>query len=270
MIKQACRYAVVRFVPYPESEEFANIGIVMAVPKTNRFLFRLEANDVRYSRFFKNLPKGLYKQLAKDLEGEYAVLQGLVSTNKVGALQAFDRLVAPRSNIVAFGGQRTLLLQNAPEKELDRLFDHYVQHAFTRKEGHEAKLKRDVRHVIDELRLERPFKQHTFKLYEGELPVQVDLAQFVDDKVIKVIKPFYFDLTSKEGLWDHADKWIPKLVRLKRAGELPERTLLPLDHSIGNQSQLDALDDIKRELADLGTVIRASEHDKIRAFALDS
>ncbi|GGX69011.1 DUF3037 domain-containing protein [Saccharospirillum salsuginis] len=270
MTKQACRYAVVRFVPYPESEEFANIGIVMAVPKSNRFLFRLEINDVRYSRFFKNLPKGLYKQLAKDLESEYTAIQRLVSTNKANALQAFERLVVPRSNIVAFGGQRTLLLQNQPEKKLDRLFDHYVHHAFTRKEGHETRLKRQVRQVIDDLRLERPFRPHTFKLYEGELPVQVDLAQVVDEKVIKVIKPFYFDLTTKEGLWDHADKWIPKLVRLKRAGELPERTLLPLDHSSGNQRQLDALEDIKRELADLGTVIRAEEHDKIRSFALDS
>ncbi|MFC3851915.1 hypothetical protein ACFOSD_03590 [Salinispirillum marinum] len=191
-------------------------------------------------------------------------------TSNTSALQAFESLVAPRSNMVAFGGQRTRVLQSAPEKELNRLFDHYVHHAFTRKEGHEAKLKRDVRKVIDELHLEIPFKQHTFKLYDGELPVQVDLAQVVDRHVTKVIKPFYFDLTSREGLWDHADKWIPKLVRLKRAGELPERTLLPVGHSTGSERQMDALDEIKRELAELGTVIRATEHDKVRKFALDS
>ncbi|MFC3851914.1 DUF3037 domain-containing protein [Salinispirillum marinum] len=57
MTKQVCRYAVVRFVPYAESEEFANIGIVMAVPKSNLFLFRLEANDARYSRFLKICPR---------------------------------------------------------------------------------------------------------------------------------------------------------------------------------------------------------------------
>lgn len=117
-------------------------------------------------------------------------------------------------------------------------FLYYVQYDIEVDEDHQPANIR-VNHkqrVVEGLRLERPFRQHTFKLYQGALPIQVDLAQIVDDEVTMVIKPFYFDLTSKEGLWDHADKWIPKLERLTRAGDLPERTLLPLDHSQGKQT----------------------------------
>ena len=38
----------------------------------------------------------------------------------------------------------------------------------------------------------------------------------------------------------------------------------------GSLNRQSALYDINGELAELGTVIRAEEHDKIRAFALDS
>lgn len=269
MTSQACRYAVVRFVPYPESEEFANIGILMAVPKANRFLFQIENSDSRYKRFFNNLPAGLYKQLSGDLRKEYEFIRQMVETGQTSSIEAFERIVAPRSNMIAFGGQRTLLLKDSPEKELDRLFNHYVHHSFTRKDGHEMRLKREVRRLVEDLKLDRPFVQHTFRLYQGTLPIQVDLAQMTDDRVTKVIKPLYFDLSRKDGLWDHADKWIPRLQRLKREGELPKKTLLPVEHSTGTEEQLYALNNIKQELGSLGTVIQAKEHDKIRRFAMD-
>ena len=51
-----------------------------------------------------------------------------------------------------------------------------------------------------------------------------------------ISKPFSFALTRRERLWGHSDKWIPKLIRLKRAGELSKLTLMPLDHSTAEQS----------------------------------
>ncbi len=30
--KVACNYAIIRFLPYPETEEFVNVGVVLACP----------------------------------------------------------------------------------------------------------------------------------------------------------------------------------------------------------------------------------------------
>ena len=47
---------VVRFLPYPETEEFVNIGVVMACPETGTFDFRIETRRrERITGFFPEL-----------------------------------------------------------------------------------------------------------------------------------------------------------------------------------------------------------------------
>ena len=49
MNKLACRYAILKFLPYTETGEFANVGVVLACPATGFFGFKLETR--RYARF---------------------------------------------------------------------------------------------------------------------------------------------------------------------------------------------------------------------------
>lgn len=56
MNRIGCRYAIVRFLPYAETQEFANVGIVLACPETGYFGFRLEIRHTRrFTDFFKEL-----------------------------------------------------------------------------------------------------------------------------------------------------------------------------------------------------------------------
>ena len=48
MNKVACQYAIVRFAPFVETGEFANVGIIMMAPKQRFFAFELELK--RYKR----------------------------------------------------------------------------------------------------------------------------------------------------------------------------------------------------------------------------
>ncbi len=41
MIQQVCKYSIIRFQPYPETEEFANIGIVLYATVSKRLEFKL-------------------------------------------------------------------------------------------------------------------------------------------------------------------------------------------------------------------------------------
>ena len=42
MNKKAYQYAIVRFSPFVETEEFANVGVVMICPAEGKFLFKLQ------------------------------------------------------------------------------------------------------------------------------------------------------------------------------------------------------------------------------------
>ena len=50
-----CLYSIVRYAPYAETEEFANIGVVLCAPKNHAFYFKLtKSNDARVSAFFRD------------------------------------------------------------------------------------------------------------------------------------------------------------------------------------------------------------------------
>ncbi|WP_414023964.1 DUF3037 domain-containing protein, partial [Neisseria gonorrhoeae] len=53
MNQYAMRFAVIRFMPYVQTREFANIGIIITHPKSGYFDFKIEQRYSRLSRFFR-------------------------------------------------------------------------------------------------------------------------------------------------------------------------------------------------------------------------
>ena len=50
-----CLYSIVRYAPYAETEEFANIGVVLCAPKLGQFHFQLtQSNNARVKNFFQD------------------------------------------------------------------------------------------------------------------------------------------------------------------------------------------------------------------------
>ena len=64
MIRLACQYTIVRFLPYAETGEFANVGVVLACPATGYFDTRLlpTKNTRRITDFFDRLDKPIYRE----------------------------------------------------------------------------------------------------------------------------------------------------------------------------------------------------------------
>ncbi|EQD37440.1 phage associated protein, partial [mine drainage metagenome] len=48
----AARYAIIRFLPYAQTEEFANVGVVLHASATGAFIFRLNPKWRRIGAFF--------------------------------------------------------------------------------------------------------------------------------------------------------------------------------------------------------------------------
>ena len=66
----AARYAIARFLPYAETEEFANVGVLLHAPEARVFSFRMIKSWRRVSGFFDTLDRRVFTAARKDFESE--------------------------------------------------------------------------------------------------------------------------------------------------------------------------------------------------------
>lgn len=128
--KQLCRYAIVRFTPFVETEEFANIGVFMQSPKGLYFKLEL-CKHARITQFFDDLNPDVFKQALREFKLE---LDRVCELGNCGAdakqLEAlFNEVVRPRETLLNFGDVKAGLYLD-PAKSLHDVFDHFVGRNF--------------------------------------------------------------------------------------------------------------------------------------------
>lgn len=226
MKKLACRYAVVQFVPYSETGEFVNAGVVLVCPQTGYLDFRLQTRKyARVTAFFDELEPKVYLTAIKVIQGEMERVRDLLARNGTTgtdelARAAFTSLVHPREAIIRFSPAR-VLLADEPEKELRRLFDHYVDRAFATPEYVETAMVRRLSALLKDLDLQAPFRPE--KIGDDVVHAKFPLVQRRGLQFRKVIKPFNLNQPEPNGIFDHGDAWVQKVRRLR------DRNLLPAD-----------------------------------------
>ena len=134
-MNQTARYSIVRFLPYAETEEFANVGVVLFAPGKRYFDFRLNNKWRRIGAFFEPLERRVVAEgiraCGEELQRTRALAMGMFGDNRGQAAAAgvFEDLVRPREALFRFSSIRAIVT-DAPEAKLAALFDHYVEHAF--------------------------------------------------------------------------------------------------------------------------------------------
>ena len=78
IMKYACQYAIVRFLPYAETGEFANVGIVLTCPQTGYFDFKLLKRVSRISAFFEELDASIFRNVRKTFTAELTRLRSVI------------------------------------------------------------------------------------------------------------------------------------------------------------------------------------------------
>jgi len=107
----ACHYSVVRFCPYPETDEFVNVGVLLACPALG-FLDGVRADlrrRGRVGRFFPELDPNVYKAAVTawdDLLAAHRRLpkdgQLMADFDQVQLRDAFFALTRPRESILYY------------------------------------------------------------------------------------------------------------------------------------------------------------------------
>lgn len=269
MKKFVCQYAVVQFMPYAETREFANVGVALLCADSGFFGFRLLNRYGRITQFFETIDRRIFLEGKRLFHDELVRVRNelrMVAGEATLATRRFAELTRRREALFRFDEPAVILTED-PQRCLDEQYGYFVERDFATKEYHEQLLERTVRKVLRDADLGKIFQEQEIgdELYHARFPF---VAQ-EGNKPVKLIKPLFLAQAEPSKIITHGDVWIPKVKRLRDRGVLPRRVLFPLDAPAESDvKRFEAYQVVRRDLAQLDvTVTTADDHVGILAFA---
>ena len=276
MKKFACQYALLRFRPFVETGEFANVGIVMMAPEARFFGFRLLKRYGRITQFFHQLDRKVYlegRELFKEeldrFTGELRrlALDGRKTQPDIPlARNLFNELVRPREAMLQFAEQRVVLADN-PKEKLVQLFDHYIERNFVTKEYQERLLESTIRKLLFRGQMGTQYRQE--KIGTPDFTVNFPFVLMADGKAQRIIKPLYLAQGDTTKILNHGGQWVDKVRRLRKRNALPKDVLFPVTAPQTDTKAYDAFTEIRDDLVTIDVqVVPANDEDGILKFAM--
>lgn len=278
----ACHYSVVRFCPYPETDEFLNVGVLLTCPALG-YLDGLRADLRRRGRvkhFFPELNPEVYKAVLHTWEELIASQrrqpkdgQMLADFDQKQLREVFLTLARPRESILYYSESRVILSVD-PVATLKSLFASYVERSFAQATEYQEKVMCDrVEHVLSEAKaLDRYIKNERVgdDIFHVHFPFVLPAQGQTRPR--QAIKALYLDRDDTTDLFHHADRWMSNVRRLRQAGTHPQDLLFVLQ---GPQNRAakhgSAFDQVRRDFdqANIAHVALDAEN-AIRDFAVQS
>jgi Protein of unknown function (DUF3037) len=259
----ACRYAILRFLPYVETGEFANVGIVLMSATGKYFGFRLLNRRLgRVTQFFemadaKALRAGL-AAIKEDLER----IKQMADANTIEGL--FAELVRERETLFRFDLPRAILAES-PEAALHDLYTQYVERDSVTKVKQEFVMEQGLRQLLSDAALVGQYVPTEV----GVWPFQVKFP-FVrtDRQGLRIIKPLHLSHVNPAEAVDHALFWAAKVNALKRRNLLQGEILFTLQGGLTDTAQLRVKSEVEGILHEVDVhVVDQTADDKILEFA---
>lgn len=269
MKKFACRYALIQLLPYSETGEFANIGVLLVCPQTGHWVYKLETQKYkRYTDFFKGLEHHVYRDAVMTIEAELKRLQKLATEATADQLlNTFNFTVHPREAIIRFSEPRGRLA-NDPDQELINLFTHYVEFGFLRNESAEQKLVKRIQDLVKGFELKVPFKEGHIG-DPNTVSLQLPLVQMINEKPVKAIKPLYLGQTKINDIYSHGEQWVGKLKRLRKKVGWDGELLITVDGLSDKFDVRQVQQEMIEELSQYQAIVEsATAEDKLEAFCI--
>lgn len=267
MNRLACQYAIIRFLPYAETGEFANVGVLLACPAAGYVDARLmpTKNTRRIAAFFDRLDKRIYRDALNYLDDELERIRELIR-ERAGAgpafvQQTFAGLARPREALLRFSGTR-VVMADEPKATLEKLFAHFVERDFANKQYHDGILERGVREVLRLAKLREYFNAGI--IGTDELHIQVPFVHLRNGQPTLAIKPLDLAKDEPNQVYEHGGHWVDRIRRLRKHDLLPGEMLFAVQETATDDARIRrAADEIIAELREekitvaLATDVRA-------------
>ena len=128
-ITLACNYALLRFLPYPETGEFVNVGVVVHGADLGWCGYAGDDQDVRrVTQFFPAVVATHYQRQRNAMLEEVERVRALIlkTHDRCLARSIFQELVRPRESVFRFGEMRTAMTDD-PTALVAWLCEQYVK-----------------------------------------------------------------------------------------------------------------------------------------------
>ncbi len=224
MKKHAISYAIIRFQPHVETEEFANIGIVLVAPRMSYFDFRIETRRLgRLTSFFDSVEAETTRAVLRRYHVELKRIRDLAGHVGDGqsrfefelsdnAEHLFHALTKDREGMIRFSEVRFAMTDD-PRGKLEDLFNYYVRRNFAGAVYREGLLEKQVRGLLKMRDIGKNFRPMLFS--DGVYSAKFPFVEVVEDRALKVLKPIYLGQDEPTRILDHGNKWLFTIQRLK-------------------------------------------------------
>lgn len=211
-MKTPCLYSIIRYIPFAETEEFANVGILLCAPKQGLFLYKLaKGNDARVKAFFRDdkiFPLAKYA-LTDELKFAKENLHCYRGAEKLSDF--FHAFVSTRESIFQFSDSRIIMCES-PAHQIEELYDRYINHTEYTPERREDILAKELKLRFDSSQeLRKTFRKETIG---GEFAkFTMPLVASANELALCAIKPLVFDQSDTSKMMEHCDKWVARVTR---------------------------------------------------------
>lgn len=125
----ACNYALLRYLPFVETGEFVNVGVVIHQTDSSWCgCAGSEDDPQRLLNFFPSISRPLYLEQRRAMFAEVERVAAVIRSTRdnAQARRLFAELVRPRESVLRFGELRTVIADD-PEALLIQLHSRYVE-----------------------------------------------------------------------------------------------------------------------------------------------
>jgi hypothetical protein len=237
MKEYICNYAILRFLPYQETGEFVNIGVLLCCPELGFLDFELE--EIRRKRvtdFFPELDRELYKSGLKTVLEELrrirhaddkAFQQNLFASDFANQLLlTYKEVTKIRENVFRFSQTSVLLAEN-PQTALENVFQNAVQRQFADSKDYQEKIMAErLTGCLKQWKLSHYYKRE--HVGNDEYRVAFPFVHSIHGVPKTALKPLDLNKKDTSRIFDHGDEWIARIARLKRTGTEPIKLVFPV------------------------------------------
>lgn len=276
MNRTVCQYAILRFMPFVETGEFANVGIIMMSAKAGYFDFKLQSTrHKRVTNFFDDLDAKIFKAAMKDIKDELGRVRQLLIAqcfdkrntlkNDEFANELFSEVIRPREVMLRFSQPRTVLSAD-PDNTLAELFKHYVERDFVNKEYREALMEKGIRNLLLGANLGERFIKRDIGNEEFHVPFP--FVEIRGARATKIIKPLNLAQNEATKIRLHGNEWEYKMNMLRRMNFMPAEVLLTVVGPPSDDKRIGAFRDAVGMLEQTGAaVVPYAKQEDILRFA---
>lgn len=281
MNSHVCQYSVIRFLPYRETDEFVNVGIILLCEDMGFLDYRLERRrSARIAGFFQEMDRNVFMLGVQAMNSELRRVTGGKDHDEDGHVvlpgtssdlaATFVQLVRPRRTLFYFSEPR-VIMSDHPADTLNQLFQTYVNRQIAQTHEYKEQLMREAIHKhLQQWHLSKLYRAHTIgnEVYTMNFP----FVHFTHEGCpTRAIRALHLDRRDTTDILRRGDEIIAGLKRLRDSAVLPENCMVVVKVPKGTDSRAEIAQQVCDDVMKLDITVspyRDTQH--LRTFAAEA